>query len=326
MVEASQTVFCPGVVYMVKLKSRPLIAGSRIGIIAPASPVKDSREYQAHVEYLVSSGYQVILGKTAIPGRGFLAGDDRTRQLDLESMWQDDSIAAVWCLRGGYGCLRLLSRLNYRFFEKKPKILMGFSDITALELAFWARMKLVTFHGPVLTTFASDFTRQSALKMLSGMQGDEALKWPGRKQQRLIVIRGGKAEGPLLGGNLTTIAAMAGTGYLPDFSGCVLFIEEVQEAAYRVDRLLTQLIYCGVMDGLRGIVIGKSIPIPGETEADLVAVFRERLEGLGCPVAYGFPIGHLEDQWTLPQGLTVSVDMDEGILYLKESPFISADS
>jgi len=306
---------------MVKLKCHPLSTGSRIGVIAPASPVKDSREFTAHVEYLKSLGYQVVFGKTAVPGRGFLAGDDRMRQLDLESMWQDDSIAALWCLRGGYGCLRLLSRLNYGYFEKVPKILMGFSDITALELAFWSRIKLVTFHGPVLTSFSSVFSRRFALEMLSGMQGGGPLPWPDGERNRFIVIRGGKAEGPLLGGNLTTIASMAGTGYLPDFSGCVLFLEEVNEAAYRVDRLLTQLIYCGVIDGIQGILIGKSIPVSGETEADLVGVFRERLETLDCPVAYGFPIGHLKDQWTLPQGVTVSVDMDEGLLYLKESPF-----
>lgn len=310
---------------MVKLKSRPLFTGSRIGVIAPASPVRDGREFEKNVEYLISSGYQVVIGKTALSGQGFLAGSDRMRQLDLESMWQDDSISVVWCLRGGYGCLRLLPRLNYRYFEKKPKILMGFSDITALELAFWSRIKLVTFHGPVLTTLTSEFSRRCALEMLSGVKRDQALLWPGKARDRLTVIRGGKAEGLLVGGNLTTIASMAGTGYLPDFSGCVLFIEEVKEAAYRVDRLLTQLIYSGIMDGIHGILIGQSIPVPGETEADLVAVFKERLERLNCPVAYGFPIGHLEEQWTLPQGVTVSIDMDEGFLYIKESPFVLVD-
>lgn len=307
---------------MWKLKAKPLEKGSKIGIVAPASPVSAESVLTGAVECLKQLGFRVILGNSTVPRDGYLAGNDQKRASDLEQLWEDDSLAAIWCLRGGYGSSRILSQLNYNLWSRTPKILVGFSDITALELALWSQVQLVSFHGPVLTTLNNPFSSGQALKTLSGRPGNECLEWPGDRQPcSLVTLQPGRAEGLLLGGNLATLVSLLGTPYFPDLAHGLLFIEEVNEAAYRIDRMLTQLRHCGVLGRLRGILIGQCVPIPGETSTDLIAVFQERLADLKIPVAYGWPIGHLDQQWTLPQGVTAEFDADSGWLRLCESPF-----
>jgi muramoyltetrapeptide carboxypeptidase len=249
-----------------------------------------------------------------------LAGDDYSRARDLEKMWLDETIAAIWCLRGGYGSLRLLKRLNYDWIAENPKVLIGFSDITALELALWSRLKLVTFHGPVLTQLQSNFSRAAAWKMISGELKPGARFEPSTKNNPLV-LRNGRAEGMLLGGNLTTINSMLGTGYLPDFRDTIIFIEEVGEAAYRIDRMLTQLTMCGIFEDVKGIMIGECIPVEGESETDIIRVFEDKCLDWKCPVGYAFPIGHLSEQWMVPQGIRVGVDFDLGETILLETTF-----
>lgn len=306
---------------MDKLKPEPLAEGAKIGIVAPASPLSAAGEVEKAVDWLKKFGFRVVLGKSTIPRNGYLAGSDQERLNDLEQMWRNDSVAAVWCLRGGYGSLRLLPQLDYDYWARHPKILVGFSDITALELALWSKIQLVTFHGPVLTMLGGAFSGRQALAILSGQKCTGLLDWPANPSlPTLVTIRAGRAEGILLGGNLTTLVSLLGTPFFPDLKQAVLFIEEVNEAAYRVDRLLTQLRYSGALEQVAGIMIGRSIPISGETEADLIAVFQERLGDLGVPVAYGWPVGHLEAQWTLPQGVMAEFDADSGNLQLREEP------
>jgi muramoyltetrapeptide carboxypeptidase len=306
---------------MEKIKSRPILHGEQIGILAPGSPVHSEAELEKAVLNLSSLGYPVVLGPTVTPRDGYLAGDDIFRQQDLEKMWRDKNIAAIWCLRGGFGCLRLLNRLNYGYFAKTPKALIGFSDITALELAVWAKEKLVTFHGPVLTELQSEFSRKCAWRMLSGeLKSGDGFEL--RSVDAVTVLRNGAAEGILLGGNLATMSSLIGTGYLPDFRGVVLFIEEVGEAAYRIDRMLTQLTLNGIFDEILGIMIGRCIPVEGETEAELIRVIDEKFHNLQCPIGYGFPIGHLPEQWTVPQGIKVSLDLVQGEITLLESPWM----
>jgi len=305
---------------MRKLKSLPLRPGAAIGIIAPASPVRSGAEVETAVALLTGRGFRIVLGETTAAGTDYLSGDDRKRRRDLEKLWSDPAVAALWALRGGYGCLRILERLNYRLFEANPKILMGFSDLTALELGLWARLKLVSFHGPVLTTLKSEFSLAEALLALSG-EFDGNYRWPAAVFEKLVTIRNGKARGILVGGNLATLVSLVGTGFLPDFTDTVLFIEEVGEADYRIDRMLTQLLVSGLLEKAAAILVGRSVPVEGQTESDLIKVFSERLQLLNCPSAYGFPIGHLREVWTLPQGIMVETDTGRGILRLLENPF-----
>lgn len=300
------------------IKGAALRAGDKIGVVAPGSPV-GAGEGLAEIETaLIDGGYEVVWGETARVMEGYLAGSDLTRWEDLERTWLDDSIAAIWCLRGGYGSLRLLPKLCFRLFAARPKIVMGFSDITALELGLWSQIKMVTFHGPVLTTLnKSEFSKNQAFLMLTGgFTG--ILDWPETDERHYLPIKPGKARGRILGGNLATIGSLIGTRFFPDLDGIILFLEDTGEAAYRMDRMLTQLILAGVLDSVAAVMVGRCIPVAGEREADLIKVFQERLGEVGCPSGYGFPIGHGREQWTVPQGVMAEVDMVEGRLELVE--------
>jgi muramoyltetrapeptide carboxypeptidase len=280
------------------------------------------------IRLLTCRGYQVVPGQTTCLKSGDLAGSDDSRRADLEQMWRDDSISAIWGLRGGYGSIRLLPGLDYDFIRRHPKLLIGFSDLTALELGLWSQAGLVTFHGPVLITL-EDFSCDQALGMLSGLSAQNSgpapacsglLTWPDKDSGVFIPIKTGKASGILLGGNLITLCSLIGTRFLPDLEGAILFLEEVGEAAYRIDRLLTQLLISGALDRVAAVIIGRSVPINGEPELALLSVFNERLSILNRPSAYGFPIGHLPKQWTLPQGIAAEVDTGTGELIILEKP------
>jgi muramoyltetrapeptide carboxypeptidase len=309
---------------MKKLKCQALTAGAKIGVVAPASPVQSAEQIEQAVSRLAAGGYSVTRGVTAVPMTGDLAGTDYIRQTDLERFWQDETIQAIWCLRGGYGSLRLLPHLWFGLMAKHPKLLIGFSDITALELGIWSQVKLITFHGPVLTSMNSEFTQTQAFNNLRGMvQGQghlTGLEWPGDSLARYIPIRGGRAQGIMLGGNLTTLTSLLGTRFLPDFEGVILFLEEVGEPAYRIDRMLTQLAMSGILNMAAAVLVGCCIPTFDETEDALVAVFREKLRVLSCPSGYGFPWGHIPNQWTIPQGVLAEVDTEKGTLVLLENP------
>lgn len=309
---------------MKKIKPKVLAAGATIGVVAPASPLKAYQNLAELLDILKQLGYRVVLGQSVQEQYcGYLAGPDTLRKTELEQMWLDESIDAIWCLRGGYGCLRLLTDLDYSCIERQtPKPLIGFSDITALQLALWTKLSLVSFHGPVLTTLKSEFSRTQAIKMLSGNLTGQ-LEWTDPLKNHFYTINSGIARGTLLGGNLATLVSLIGSDYFPDLNNTVLFLEEVGESCYRLDRLLTQLLLYRQFTVPVAILIGRSVPVAGETEADLIAVFRERLSSLKIPIAYGYPIGHLDEQWTVPQGILSEVDTATGQVELLETVFTS---
>lgn len=307
---------------MKKIKSRALLVGTKIGVVAPASPVNTLEQKNQAASVLIDHGYPVVFGATTAPMMGDLAGTDIIRRTDLEQFWQDESIQAVWCLRGGYGSLRLLPHLWYGMIAKNPKIFVGFSDITALELGIWSQVNLVTFHGPVLTSLNSEFSIKQALKIMSGGWESTQLDWPDTSLKKYTPIHSGKAQGIILGGNLTTLNSLIGTRFLPNLDNVILFLEDVGEQAYQIDRMLSQLIISGIMDSVSAILIGQCIPAANQPETELERVFTERFSTLSCPVAYGFPIGHIQEQWTIPQGVSAEVDTANGSLTLLESPVL----
>ncbi len=239
---------------------------------------------------------------------GYLAGSDRLRVQDIHDMFTDSRVGAILCTRGGYGAGRLLDLIDYDLVRAHPKILVGFSDVTALSMAMLARSGLLTFHGPMVAAefggtpteiaeyaFWNTLTQGVSQRMLSlGEEGS---------------MRDGVAEGTLIGGNLAVYSSLVGTPYLPDPSGGILFLEDVGESTYRLDRMLLQLKHAGVLRAVAGVVLGSFTSIPDTVpDRELETVLREYLLPLNIPVMTGFPFGHIQDKVTLPLGAQVRLD------------------
>jgi muramoyltetrapeptide carboxypeptidase len=296
---------------------RHLRNGDRVGVIAPAGPC--TPEHVALVEPLFERhGLHARLYPgchTRHPEHDFLAGDDATRLADLHAAFADPDIAAVFCLRGGWGSARLLDRIDGATLRANPKPLVGFSDITALH-ALLVREGLVGLHAPM----------PGSNLVLAGNEDDaqalfELLMRPLPADHRLapaLAADGwrtpGQASGTLIGGNLAVVASLLGTPWAWPMSDAVLFLEEVSEAPYRVDRLLTQLRHAGVLQSARGFVLGSF-----SAEDDATAVLREHLGGLGKPVLAGWPAGHARPNRALPLGAKVTLDAGAGTLTLNEA-------
>ncbi len=249
-------------------------------------------------------GFEPVLGAHARDARGFLAGDDADRAEDLNAALRDPAIRGIFALRGGYGTMRLLGALDYDALARDPKVLLGYSDLTAPLNAFAQRAGVITFHGPVASAPMSEAARERLLRALTTTDSMEPII------TTAAPIAGGAASGPVYGGNLTLIAHLCGTPYATDLCGAILAIEDVNEAAYRIDRLLTQLRLAGALDGVRGIAVG---------DLEHLDIVTERLGGLGIPVVAGLPFGHIDEQWVLPIGLDAVLDAEAGKLRFAEA-------
>ncbi|RLB30699.1 MAG: LD-carboxypeptidase, partial [Deltaproteobacteria bacterium] len=259
------------------------------------------------------AGYEVVVGDYACGGDGYLAARDEQRLDDLHRMFADPGIAAVFCSRGGYGSFRILPEIRYEVMRRNPKIFVGYSDITALHAAVFKYAGLVTFHGPMVREFPvkSPENFQALLSLLRGERPDEFALTPGQ-----VLVRG-KARGPLLGGNLTTLCHLVGTPYMPRLDGCLLIVEERGEAAYRVDRLLTHLWVSGRLDKLAGLAAGMFLDCgPQEAVYEILESLGRRL---GVPVVTGLPFGHGEENRALPLGVPAELDTYGGTLAITDA-------
>lgn len=291
-----------------------LVRGDRVGLIAPASPPArdDIAESVAHVESL---GLVPVLGKYVREQNGYLAGSDAQRAADFNAMAADADIRAIVAIRGGYGTMRLLSLLDYEAIRRDPKIVMGFSDLTALLNAVTVRSGVVTFHGPV-GAHGSSWSGVARSYLEAALFNDQPLGPAGGG--RTVVP--GRARGRLAGGNLALVAALTGTPYAIPTDGAILFFEETEEAPYRIDRMLTQLDLAGQLSAARGVLVGqctKCIAPPPTLSA--AQVIEERLKALGRPAATGVPIGHIQAQWVLPIGVEAELDATNGTLTFLEA-------
>jgi len=294
------------------LKPARLLRGDLIGIISPASPIADPSRIQDGVRYLESIGYRTIVGKHAEARNGYLAGTDSQRAADLHGMFRNRHVKAIFCVRGGYGTPRLLPSLDYPLLRRNPKILAGFSDITALQLALWHRCRMVTFNGPMVGVDMSPrmdpFAEEHFWRMLTS--GEKAMTIRLGKETT-TVLRKGTAQGRLLGGNLSVLVSLLGTPFMPPFRGSILFVEDVGEDCYRIDRMMTQLRNAGILESTRGVITGqftdclpmKSIP-DSQTLAD---VLRDIAGWLRVPFISGLPFGHYTAKLTLPVGVLARV-------------------
>ncbi|TYT24876.1 LD-carboxypeptidase [Luteimonas viscosa] len=315
------------------LLPRPLAPGDTVALVSPSSAVDDSFDLQLAQEVMEALGFTVRTGAHYAARRGHLAGTDAQRAGDINTAFADPDVRAVICTRGGSGAARLLPLLDYDAIRADPKPLLGYSDVTALHSAIHAKTGLVTFHGPIgagswnrfnVDQFRRLFFERELMHYRNLVEaGDELVP----RRNRTVTITGGKARGELVGGNLTVLTAIAGSPYLPDFDGRILFLEDVSEAPYRVDRMLTTLRLMGALDRIAGFIFGECTdcdPGDGYGSLTLSQILDDHIRPLGIPAYRGAMIGHIRQQFIVPVGGQVELDADAGTFRLLEPVFQSA--
>ena len=297
---------------------RPTIAaGARVALVAPAGPLSGDADVQRAQENARSFSWVPLLGEHILSRDGYLAGLDGQRLADLNLALTDDAIDAVWCARGGYGVMRVLDQIDYAALRRRPKPIIGYSDITALHAALATRCEVVSYHGPTARASLTDFSRDSLQRALTGADCCGTAS-------NGTTLHSGRARGRLVGGNLAILCALMGTPYEPDYRDALLVLEDVNEAVYRIDRMLTQLRLAGRLAACRGIVFGQFSDVPtNEPEESLGAravedVLREVAAAVKVPCIAGAPIGHIADQWTIPLGADAELDADARTLRILE--------
>lgn len=313
------------------VKPARLRPGDKVGLITPGSYIPD-RTLEKAIANIRSLGLEVVLGKNIRAKRGYIAGTDQQRLDDLHGMFANPEIKAVWCARGGYGCTRLLPNIDFALIRQNPKVFIGYSDITALHLAIHQRTGLVCFHGPV---GGSDFTEYTVANLKAVLM-DAAAPYSIRTIDshgtvknpdlyNIEVLRPGRVRAPLWGGNLSLLAAMAGTEYAFDAAGKLVFMEDIDEKPYRVDRMLTQLRQSAQMEQAAGFALGVfagCVPGPNDESLTLAETISDRFSDLQRPTVYGLTFGHIANQCTLPVGLEAELDTDSLTITLLEAAVV----
>lgn len=324
------------------VRPRRLARGSHLRLVSPAGHVGRSSVRRAQ-ERLAAFGFETSLGRHTLDRLGYLAGSDRERAADLRDAFLDDSVDGIVSTRGGWGCARLLPHLDLDAARANPKAVMGFSDVTALLLALYAHADLVTFHGPNATSSLRGLTGVAFRQVVMEGARPTLLEPPLRPEPReplvgpdgtvmpmppapepgpvTTALRAGRARGRLAGGNLSVLSALVGSPWLPDFRGHILVLEDVSEAIYRVDRMLTHLALAGVFDGVAGVVLGRCRGCAPESPQDfsLQEVYQHHLLPLDVPVFMDAAIGHVTPKLTIPIGVEAEMDADAGSIRLLEA-------
>ena len=313
-----------------RLLPAPLNRGDTIALVSPSSATAERIDLQLAGEAMQALGFKVRTGAHYASRYGHLAGTDVQRAGDLNAMFADDEVKAIVCVRGGSGAARLLPLLDYDAIRANPKVLLGYSDITALHSAILSQAGLVTFHGPIgsgswnqfnVDQFKRLFFQRELMQYRNTVDAGEELV---PRKHRTLTITGGKARGELVGGNLTVLTALAGSKYVPDFDGRILFLEDVEEAPYRIDRMLTTLKLMGALDRIAGFIFGECTDCgPGEGFGSLTLdqIFDDHIRPLGIPAYRGAMIGHIREQFIVPHGGMVEMDADAGSFRMLEPVF-----
>jgi muramoyltetrapeptide carboxypeptidase len=301
--------------------------GDTIGLIDPAGASFERGPMDIVVDTMAALGLKARLGPHLFDRYGYLAGTDKNRAEDVNTFFADPSVNAILAVRGGWGCARMLPYLDFATIAKNPKILLGYSDLTALLLGIHARTGLVTFHGPVGISKWTSFNVEHVRRVLFA---GEAVTYENVKEtgeflvpveNRITTITPGVARGRLAGGNLSVLSAIVGSAYLPDWDGRILFIEDVGEQPYRIDRMMTQLNLAGILGRVRGVVFGNCTDCnPGEGYGSLTLeeILADHLKPLGVPAWSGAMFGHIERQFTLGEGVEVEIDASRGTIRMLE--------
>lgn len=298
----------------------PLRRGDTIGLFCPAGPVRNMARVNQGISLLREKGFSVCGHdnlREQVDGSIYLAASDEKRVREITHLLQDDAVKALMAVRGGYGCLRLLQRINYSLFQQHPKLVIGFSDLTGLLAATFHTCGLVGLHGPVLSTLAGvDVSSQE--RFFSLLNGDYP---PYIFPETLQILRTGTSRGRLVVGNLTTLIHLLGTPWEPMFSGSILILEDTGESMYRIDRMLTHLSCADKLTGLSGLILG-TFDYQGNTEAEthVQQQLRQRVlelcQGYEYPIWSNFPLGHLEANHAIPFGMEATMDSGSASLTL----------
>lgn len=311
------------------LKPKRLSPGMTVGIVAPSSPAPEDETVHYAIELVESFGFKAKPGKHLFARTEYLAGADIQRAEDLNAMFADPSVGAIMAMAGGYGAMRILPLLDYALIRRNPKALIGYSDITALHCALQQKVGLISYHGPTVLSRFTDYSLREFRQVLMEPQSNVRIgaappfeTGPGKvdRENRITTFVPGKAKGRLIGGNLTLISCLMGTPYEPDFTGRLVFLEDVHEAPYRIDRMLTQLVISGKLKAAAGLIFGKFTDAESSGNTfSLEYVLRDAAKAVGIPSARGLMIGHIPDQTVVPVGLEAEFDADKGSLTLLET-------
>jgi muramoyltetrapeptide carboxypeptidase len=310
------------------IKPKRLRPGDVIGLVAPASRPSQDEKVEKGVQNLERLGYRVNVGRHVYDLHGYLAGRDEDRAADFNEMIRNKDIKAIFTIRGGYGTPRLLQMIDFRSLAQNPKIIVGYSDITALQLALFRKIGLVTFSGPMIgvemwndidpfteESFWRQVTESKKVGTLDNFDGEPA-----------GILRPGKARGRLLGGNLSLAVSLMGTPFMPATRGSLLVLEDVDEEPHRIDRMLAQMLNGRVLRGLAGLVFGKFTEcLPGDEDEPcltLEQVQSDYVQKIKCPVISNFQYGHIPKKNTIPFGLQAALDTKRGTIDVLESAVV----
>ena len=303
------------------IKPQRLKKGNTIGLIAPASSVS-AEKLEKSINNLESYGFKVKMGKYVAGQYGYLAATDEERIEDLHAMYSDPEVSGIWCARGGYGCTRLLPMIDYGIIKANPKVLIGYSDVTALLNTIYQLTGIIGFHGPVGASDFNDYTIQGFEQCL--LVPNSTVELISHESTEVTVMVNGTTTGTLVGGNLSLLAAMCGTPYEVNFQDKIVFIEDVGEKPYRIDRMLTQLLQAG-LNKASGIVLGVFAGCErkeGDISLTLAECLEDRLGSLEMPIMSGLSFGHIDYQFSLPIGVQASINTIQKKLTLKEAGVI----
>ncbi len=304
------------------IRPKKLNKGDTIGIIAPAASYFSQENLNLFIQKIEQLGFIPLLGKNINNRYGYLAGSDQERADDLNSMVANHLVKAIIAIRGGWGCARILPLLDFRLIAQNPKAFIGFSDITSLLNAITTKTGLVTYHGPVAV---SDWENEFSLSIFEEVliKGNKIRMDQADEKHPFYTITPGKASGQIFGGNLSVLSDMIGTPYLPSWQEKILFLEDVTEDIFRIDRMLTQMRLAGIFDQVAGIIFGTcekcAAPEP-EKSLTLQQVIFDNIKPCGKPAFFGLKIGHVTEKYIVPIGLPVEIDADKGFVRMLEHP------
>lgn len=309
------------------VKPPRLRAGDTVGIVSPAGATFLPEQLDIVVDAVRGLGLVPKIAPHALDRHGYLAGQDADRAADVNQFFADSTVAALLPIRGDVGSARILPYLDYGLIRQNPKIITGFSDLTALLLGIHAQTGLVTFHGPngltawrddQVTPFRQVLFEGAQLRFENAIAGEDRDRIM-QTRNRILTLTPGRARGRLYGGNLSVLSGIVGSPYLPDLTGAILFVEDIGENIYRIDRMMTQLKLAGILDSLAGFIFGQCThcgPDADYGSLTLPEVLQDLIQPLGIPAWSGATIGHVEPILTLPLGLEVEIDADQGTIQM----------
>lgn len=292
-----------------------LSEGDLIALAAPAGIIYDESEFEKMKGVLESFGLRVRFGEHVRSRHGYFSGTDQQRAADLNKLFADPEVKGIMAVRGGWGCARILPYLEFKTISRNPKVFCGFSDNTTLHHALSAYSGLLSFHGPNGNSGWTDLTKQSFQSVVMKAEEFEYIS-----KSELITLAPGRASGPLIGGNLSILTTTLGSSYQPDFRDSILFVEDIGENSYKVDRMMTHLARAGVLEEISGFIFGKCTDCSAGTAPtfSLVEVLRHHILPLEIPALFNADFGHEEDNFTIPSGGLAVLDADEGFFRLSE--------